>query len=237
MALFSKKEKAPAQPSEKDLARDAAREEKARAKEAAAQAAAEAKAARKAMPLAEREEAKAREKATKKGVDIEGALWVGHDLQPKGNHTATLVVFPDRVELHNHGETASILRQGKGVEVVPMSQVTSMSSSKAFPFTILTITGAGVSLSYRGGESVHNARQVIDKARAALAGGADVEETHRMGGLLVRRDERVEGAAGVAPANSEDPIAKLKELAGLMAAGVITEAEFEAKKTELLSRI
>lgn len=40
-----------------------------------------------------------------------------------------------------------------------------------------------------------------------------------------------------APAGAQDPIAMLKQLGELKAAGIVTDAEFEAKKAELLRQI
>lgn len=42
---------------------------------------------------------------------------------------------------------------------------------------------------------------------------------------------------GAAPAEARDPIALLKQLGELKAAGVLTDEEFEAKKAELLRQI
>jgi hypothetical protein len=46
---------------------------------------------------------KARQRATKKGLDVDGALVVAHDIN-KASAYETLIVWPDRVEKHNHGK-------------------------------------------------------------------------------------------------------------------------------------
>ena len=48
---------------------------------------------------------------------------------------------------------------------------------------------------------------------------------------------QIGGAAAPATASGSDPIVLLEQLQGLVAKGVITAAEFEAKKSELLSKI
>jgi hypothetical protein len=51
-----------------------------------------------------------------------------------------------------------------------------------------------------------------------------------------RRVARPEVSAGPAPvAPARDPVDALKELAGLRASGVLTDAEFEAAKSKLLA--
>lgn len=44
-------------------------------------------------------------------------------------------------------------------------------------------------------------------------------------------------APTLAPAGQEDSLQKLKQLREMLDAGLITAAEFEAKKAEILSRI
>ncbi|MDP9443619.1 MAG: hypothetical protein M3P83_04425 [Actinomycetota bacterium] len=61
-----------------------------------------------------KQEAKARATASKKGIDVDGALVVAHTLNEDGA-PETLVVWPDRIELHNHGKVGSLFGKGKGV--------------------------------------------------------------------------------------------------------------------------
>src|SRR5690242_5582022 len=116
MSMFKKK-----QPSEEQVAEEAERQaEKKQKKAEKEQKKNEARDAQ-----ATKLDVKAREKAAKKGLDVEGALIVAHDLN-KDSAYETLVVWPDRVEKHNHGKVASFLGSGKGVESMPMANVSSV---------------------------------------------------------------------------------------------------------------
>ena len=46
-----------------------------------------------------------------------------------------------------------------------------------------------------------------------------------------------ETGAGVVPLRPDEVVATLEKLAGLKARGILTEAEFDAKKTELLRKL
>jgi hypothetical protein len=99
-------------------------------------------------------------------------------------------------------------------------------------------------------------RAAIDKGRTAIAtAGRIVFVANGRGGAVdeFRLDEAVRvvggipvpaplqtapaGARPVAPAPSPDALEQLRKLGDLRKAGVLTDAEFEAKKAELLGRI
>ncbi len=79
---------------------------------------------------AERDE-KARRAAVAAGVDVDGALAVAHRINAVsgGNHAwRTLVVRPDRVELHDHGAIGTPHKDGQGVQTLPVARITSVES-------------------------------------------------------------------------------------------------------------
>jgi len=75
-------------------------------------------------------------------------------------------------------------------------------------------------------ETAHAARLAIQKHRNTVR----YEGVHPT--LAVTTSPTNEGASG-----APDPIEQLKQLAQLRDAGVVTEEEFQAKKTEILSRL
>lgn len=96
-------------------------------------------------------EAKARQEAERAGVDIDGALAVGHHLAPEGNGFAwrTLVIRPDRVELHHHGQVATLSKEGRGVRTIPVEKITSVKSENDDGINEVTIYASGDDLTFR----------------------------------------------------------------------------------------
>lgn len=92
-------------------------------------------------------DAKARAKAAKKGVD-EGAIAVAHDLSEDTAH-CTFILWPDRVEIHNHGKVGSLTGKGAGVESIPLSRVASVDVARKGVFSVVRVHGSGHSLEYR----------------------------------------------------------------------------------------
>lgn len=96
----------------------------------------------------EKLQVKSREKATKAGVDVAGALAVGHDLNDDAAH-CTFVVWPDRVELHNHGKIGSVTRSGAGVTTLPLAQVSSVSANNAGIYGLVQVVAGVQVLEFR----------------------------------------------------------------------------------------
>lgn len=74
-------------------------------------------------------------------------------------------------------------------------------------------------------QAFHTRRQMELEDKRAAAGG----------GVVVNNAVAVAPAAG--PAAAADPLAKLQQLKGMLDAGLISQAEFDAKKAEILSQM
>jgi hypothetical protein len=90
------------------------------------------------------------------------------------------------------------------------------------------------------GGHVHAGRLIMTGGLSILAGRAGI----RSKGDVTITFRKVATAAPSAPVNSpseipreDDPIAKLRALADMRERGLISETDYEAKKTELLSRL
>jgi len=185
---------------------------------AAAREAAQQKQADKQQALAEKIERKAREQAAKKGLNTDGALAVAHNLNKEAAYE-TLIVWADRVELHNHGKVATLLRAGKGVESMPISSVASVETRNDGIFAVLEVHGSGNSIKVRMSQpEAPRVRQVISD----LVQGSKEASTGTPTGTSI---------------DPRSPIEQLRHLAELRDAGILTAEEFEAKKAELLRRM
>lgn len=163
--------------------------------------------------LLEKLERKAREKAAKRGLVTDGALFVADGLTERAAHF-TFLVWPDRVEIHNYGQVGSLFRTGKGVESMPIVNVASVQSRAESLFGIIEVHGSGNSIEARLSQpEASRAREVIAE--------------------LVQADKSAPAASSHAPT----VVNQMKQLAELRDAGVITQEEFEGKKAELLSRM
>lgn len=80
---------------------------------------------------------KARAKAVKKGVAVDGAIAVGHSWLDGMNQF--LIVFPDRVQ-----------RIGGGNEVIPMSRISSVETAREGNFSVLEVHTSGNTLKFKG---------------------------------------------------------------------------------------
>jgi len=85
-------------------------------------------------------DAKARASAAKKGLTLDGSAYVAHFAQADGR-SATLAVFPDRVEIHDHGTAGS--RGTHGTRVLPRPSITSTAVERAGASTGVVFTVAG----------------------------------------------------------------------------------------------
>ena len=225
MGRFGKKE-----PSEDQAAADAQRtaekerkraeKEQKKAEKEQKKAAAKQKDAEQREQQAVKLEAKAREKATKKGLDLDGALIVAHDLS-KDSAWETLIVWPDRVEKHNHGKVGSIFGSGKGVESMPIGNVASVEARNDGIYGRLDVHGSGNSIGFRTSQpQAHRIRGVVmdlmQKAKATQTAKATLPSQ---------------------PAATLSVAEQIKQLGELRDAGLVSEEEFEAKRKELLDRM
>ena len=68
-----------------------------------------------------KQDARARAKASKAGIDTTGALAVSR--WNRDSAWSTMLVFPDRVDIHN--ARGSFTRTGRGVASVPIAEISS----------------------------------------------------------------------------------------------------------------
>ena len=71
-------------------------------------------------------------------------------------------------------------------------------------------------------------------AGAGAGLGAGLAMAQAIGGAMTAA---APGATGAAPAADSDPVAMIERLGGLLQKGILTQAEFDAKKAELLQQI
>ena len=164
--------------------------------------------------LKEREE-KARqkivEKLTKNGIDLTGSIMVEACFDDSA--LTYLLVFPDRVEYINDGKPSLLGKRGKGVDVIPITRVSSVSTSKKLVFAWVHITTSGQTIDFK-----------TDPKTAEL--------------LKTKILELMNAPRTSSPSSSQlDPTEQLGKLADLHKAGVLTDDEFATKKAELLKRI
>ena len=152
---------------------------------------------------------KMRAKAAKKGVNVDGALAVGHTIEDSGEQF--LVVFPDRIDLVNRGKMGSLLRSGAGTESIPTSRISSVECANKGISAVLEVHTSGNHLEFK----------------------ADVLTGPYLRDVILEQMNAPTptAAAGV------DVTEQLRQLAELHQAGILTDHEFATKKTELLDRI
>jgi hypothetical protein len=157
-----------------------------------------------------------RASAAKRGIAIDDALFVWHGVNSIGDSFHTLVIRPDRVEMHNHATLGSILKQGRGVESMPIASIISVDARNEGLFGELHLQTAAGSIRARMNQvQAERARQVIAELMSSPSA------------------PRLSDAA---PA-SLSPVDRLKQLAEIRDSGILTDAEFEAKKAEILGRM
>lgn len=166
----------------------------------------------------ERRDEKSRAKAVKRGINVDDALYVDSVLYDE--RQTTIVVRPHVVELHDHGKVVSLLRTGKGVEEIPIARISSVETKKLGPlFEALVIYTSGNTIQY-------------------VSGGPVVAQLRKIISDLVNGQTAPKPASPTpGPPAAPDPMAQLKQLAELHAQGILTDAEFAAKKTDLLGRL
>ncbi|MFM8825520.1 MAG: SHOCT domain-containing protein [Actinomycetota bacterium] len=153
---------------------------------------------------------KAREKLTKLGHNLEGCLLLD-DSYDDGAYEY-LLIFPDRIEYINTGQITSLLKRGRGVEVIPVSKISSVSTSRKLIFEIVQITTSGQVIEFKS-----------DPYHAAL--------------LKAKILELMNGPQTSVQPSVADPTEQIAKLAELHRAGALTDEEFAEKKTELLRKI
>jgi hypothetical protein len=154
---------------------------------------------------------KAREKLLKKGFNLDGCLMLDDSFDDGAFEF--LLVFQDRVEYVNDGKLSVIGKRGKAVEVIPISKISAVSTKKKLVFELVQITTSGQVIEFQS--DPYNAPKLKSK-------------------ILELMNASTPDTAG---SPLTDPSEQLVKLSDLHKAGVVTDEEFAAKKTELLKRI
>lgn len=155
---------------------------------------------------------KAREKLQKKGFDLDGCLMLDDSFDDGAFEY--LLIFQDRVEYINDGKMSLIGKRGKGVEVIPMSRISSVSTKRKLVFEVVQITTSGQTIEFKS-----------DPFNAPL-----------LKAKILELMNSPQAAPATAP-SAMDPTEQLGKLAELHKAGVLTDEEFATKKAELLKKI
>ncbi|WP_206062781.1 SHOCT domain-containing protein [Nocardioides piscis] len=157
---------------------------------------------------------KARAKAQKKGVEVAGAVAVGHTFDDSADQF--LVIFPDRVELVSMGKLGSLFRSGAGTESIPMARVSSTECRNQGIWSQVEVHTSGNSIEFK-----------CDQVSGPYLRQAIIEQVNRLG----------EQADVPSNAPAQDVPEQLRKLGELHQAGVLTDDEFATKKAELLDRM
>lgn len=177
------------------------------------------RAAEKKAALEEKREvafAKKHEKAKsvllKKGYNLNGLLLID-DSFDDGSYEY-LLVFSDRVEYLSTGKVSTITRKGKSSEIIPISKISSIQSHRKVLWEVVEIGTTGTKIEFK---STFVMAPKIKQLVLELMSGQE--------------GSRTEGDL------SDDIATKIKKLADLHQAGIITDDEFQSKKTDLLNRM
>jgi hypothetical protein len=155
---------------------------------------------------------KARDTLTKKGVLLDELIMLDDSFDDGAYEY--LLIFPDRVEYINTGKVGTLTKKGKGTEVIPISRISSVQTRKKVIFEMIDITTSGNVIEFKSSPWV----------------APKIKET------ILELVNKASSAAGNV-AQTIDPTEQLTKLAELHKAGVLTDEEFNVKKTELLGRI
>jgi hypothetical protein len=130
---------------------------------------------------------------------------------------AKVTLYRDRIERTKERSRMSMSKAHQDVEVTALKSVSSVQAKKAGIRTNVTVYAAGNNIDFRFGHG--EARTFAEAITALILEGTSVQV--------------VAAALPAAP----DVADQIKKLAELRDAGVLTDEEFNAKKTELLGRI
>lgn len=169
--------------------------------------------AEKGQEAAEQARGAAQERAAEHEADwaARGILFEGKSHEEGRNAIVTL--YSDRIERIKERGFASISRAHQDTEVTPMRSVSSVQAKKdGLMYTKVSVFASGNTIDFRfGHDEAQRFKDAIQK--------------------LLLDPAATKGAS--APA-APDNLDQLKKLAELRDAGVISEEEFQAKKTQLL---
>lgn len=149
------------------------------------------------------------------GIATEGVVELGESLVD--GHTRFLLVFEDRIELHDLGKTTSILKKGAQFQQVPFDKISSIGGQQSGLYHTVSVVASGTSIEFKS--------NAFD------------------GQLLLQTINRIfntRGTGATNPPSTMDNSAipdQIRKLSELKDAGVLTDEEFQKKKSELLDRL
>ncbi len=162
----------------------------------------------------------------------EGALWRGVSHETGRNSIVTL--YPDRIERTKPTGKMSVTGMLTGgpedVEVIPLKAVSSVQVKRGAWYHDVTIytTGNTIVLSVDAGEAEKVRGLVMEQILGGSQGAAPT---------AAPAAPPAPALSGPAAPSGDDIIGQIRKLGELRDAGLLTDAEFDAKKAELLGRI
>ena len=155
---------------------------------------------------------KARELLVKRGVDLNDLIMLDDSFDEGAFEY--LLVFPDRVEYINNGKPGLLGKKGKGTEVIPISRISSVTTTKKLVFETVKITTSGQAIDFKSTPWV---APILKQTILGLMTQPSTLTTSEV--------------------KQTDPTEQLAKGAELHKAGILTDEEFAEKKMELLKRI
>ena len=155
---------------------------------------------------------KARELLVKRGVDLNDLIMLDDSFDEGAFEY--LLVFPDRVEYINNGKPGLLGKKGKGTEVIPISRISSVTTTKKLVFETVKITTSGQAIDFKSTPWV---APILKQTILGLMTQPSTLTTSEV--------------------KQTDPTEQLAKVAELHKAGILTDEEFAEKKMELLKRI
>ena len=147
-------------------------------------------------------------------------------------HNGTAVFDGDFVTIFRKGFRAR-MTVGKGDKRIPVHSITAVQwkppGALVNGFISFTLGGGNERRSKFGSQT----RSAIDDENSIVLMKKHVADFER---LRYAVEQAIAERAPQAPVQAVDPVAQLKQLAELHRAGVLTDAEFEAKKASLMDR-
>jgi hypothetical protein len=153
-------------------------------------------------------EVKARGKASKKGFNVDGAIYVMEAMYPKDDdakmnlHMPLVAIFEDKVVQSRKSLLMSSL------EEIPMKNISSVEISTGLIPTVNVYT-SGNTLTFRS--DVLQGPKFVEVLRECLSNRPDIKAT-----------------------SSTSEVDQIEKLAALMERGLVTREEFEKKKQQIL---
>lgn len=135
----------------------------------------------------------------------------------EAGRNSTITLWPDRIERVQDHRLGSLSRAKQDTEVIPVRAISSVQAKKdGLAYTKVTVYASGNNVEFRVGHA--EAQRLKDEITKMVLAGHDP------------------APAPVAPV-APDPMDQLRKLGELRDAGILSDAEFAAKKAEILERM